>query len=332
MITISCPECGHQQSVPYVVVPQHVVRAVCPVCGVRFPFRKETRGDEGSFSFTPVQGEESPGAKRSTLSPVGALLSIGWREYLQRAGVLIPVYLLAIVVMLIPAVVGGVGAALMGVYEGAAMASAEGPPDFVLLAGFAILMLVLFTISMTYGLGFFMAALVDPKATIGSAFSRGSSIAWPLLWSGGIFGFLVSGGLFLFVIPGLLFQVMFLFWNFIVARNLGRGLGALAISKRYVAGFGLQVFGRVFVLGLISAAVSLVPIVGFLISLFLFPYFMICQNRMLDELIEIKGDAPLQGGATGMTGFIIAAALGFVLLGGMTGFLLVQKLSDIGGL
>lgn len=161
-----------------------------------------------------------------------SLLVSAWAVYRER-------WTTAIGCLLLPAVVYGVGQALVGV-------TATGAP---LALGFALsllgsLGLAVGTLATIYVLG-------EPSLTARQAWDRALPQTLPLVWLGIISAFFVVGGLLLFIVPGVMFAVWFSVVTLVFAREGERGMAALRRSRQLVRGRFWAVTWRLLVLLLV---------------------------------------------------------------------------------
>lgn len=145
------------------------------------------------------------------------------------------------------------------------------------------------------------------------------------LWLGILFGIILTGAYFLFLIPGIIFTIWFFFAVFILIAEDVRGMNALLKSKEYVRGQWWGVFGRLFLVWFLSLLVSLIPMIGQILFLFVMAPFAAIYSVLLYE--ELKASKPAMTFsptskakatilATGLVGFCVPIIL-FVVMGAM---------------
>lgn len=225
------------------------------------------------------------------LRSVGELLGDSWGLYKSRFVPLLCLYLLSLVLLVAIAVTGaGIGAALAFLF----------PLDKKLVvAGGIGLGLIPGLIAFCWGTAALTFATLDEALSIKEALRRGWENLWAFVWIGCLLGFILTGGILLFVIPGIVFMGWFLFSPFVLAGECRRGMDALLSSKGYVEGYWFSVFLRVLVILLISFVLSMIPMIGSLLSLLFGPFVLISMKLIYDDLKALKGRRPAYAYPTG---------------------------------
>jgi hypothetical protein len=117
------------------------------------------------------------------------------------------------------------------------------------VGGLTILLNVLVSAALTYGV---VMELQGQRASIGACISTGIVRFFPALGTGFLSLLCIIGGTFLLVIPGIIFYCMlYVAMQSSVLERPGV-LGALKRSRELTKGHKFEIFGVVFVLGLIS--------------------------------------------------------------------------------
>lgn len=148
---------------------------------------------------------------------------------------------------------------------------------------------------------------LDTPMSIGQAFDAAKSWILPMLWVGILTAVATSVGYLLLIIPGIIFTVWFTFSYFVVLEEQQRGVSALKTSKKYVAGYWFEVFGRMFALfvvvtvGLVLFGLLVYVItknkvftsllVNLVTSMVILPYSIIYQSGLFHNLKRIKTTA-----------------------------------------
>ena len=326
-ISMVCPHCNVRRSMPREKVPQRSVRVSCPQCRQSFTFHGENllaRKLAAPPELHPVlaaataaRPDPSP-IRRKALSGPGALFGKSWRTFLQR----LPTFL---AINLVIFCLGGLGyLVLTGLTS--RLTKLAGGSVVVHAAGGAVSMVFLM-VMMVWANAAMTYAIVDEDLGVRQSLGYGLQRLGSFLWISLLVGFMITGGSLLLLIPGLMFTVWFLFAPFILAREDARGMEALLKSKAYVAGRGWPVFGRLLLVGLLTAGISVVlapiPLLGALTGLFLGFFLLVYYAEIQKELAEIKGDisfdcsrgVKLRWLLAGGCGFVLAAGLGLVFGG-----------------
>jgi hypothetical protein len=118
----------------------------------------------------------------------------------------------------------------------------------------------------------------------------------------------------LFLIPGVIFMVWFAFAQFILPNEGVKGMNALLKSKEYVKGYWVDVFGRLFIVWLISGAIGMVPIIGPILSILFMPFMMIFIYLIYEDLRSIKGDVAYSSSTGEKFKWIGISTLGYVIV------------------
>jgi len=329
LVAVDCPHCGNHRQVPREKIPPGFHELRCRKCGQGFTFNiadhppgplpdlsgapaaPPSAADAGPADTLPPGGE---------LPPVIDLFSRTWQVYKKRVWVLLAIYLLTVI---IPVAVVGIAAAIL--VPMLAMLGSVGGLFYLLGFGLVVAISLLFTT----GLGAMLFAVVDETLGIGGAISRGWQKVWSYGWLLFLLGLITTGGFLLLVIPGLLFMTWFLFAQYILAEEDERGMSALLKSRAYVGGdYFWGVLLRLLVLwvtvSLVSFVLGLIPLLGGLLQLLLFPFTLIYPYLIFTDIKRARGgDVAFDnsGGSkalwllAGLAGYLVIALL-FVLADG----------------
>ncbi|MCG2722474.1 MAG: hypothetical protein L6290_10750, partial [Thermodesulfovibrionales bacterium] len=126
------------------------------------------------------------------------------------------------------------------------------------------------------------------------------------------------------------------FAQFILAREDVKGMDALLKSKEYVRDRWFDVFLRLFVIWIVSIVVSMVPLVGPILSILFMPFMMIFAYLIYQDLRTLKGDVAFVSSSgekfkwigAGTLGYIVAPLILIGILGTtfLTSFFLLKSL------
>jgi len=263
---------------------------------------------------TPPFDTGSPSTGKE-LRSLGELFRDTWGLFKARFLTLICLYLLSVVFIVLAAgMVAGSGFLLVSVLP---------ISKNILIGGLIAVGIIAGSIAMSWGMAAFTIATVDDDLGVRDALGMGWGSVWRFIWVSLLFGFIVGGGFLLFLVPGVIFLVWFLFSAFVVVSEEERGLGALLKSKEYVRSQWFDVFLRAFVIWLVSVGLSVIPLVGPILSLLFIPFMMLFIRLIYDDLRGLKGRGTLHPSmgtkfkwiGTGALGYAVFPVLLFFMMG-----------------
>lgn len=333
-----CPRCGFEQS----------PAEECIKCGVIIKKyieiqskRDVSRGidqyaqEEGRLSskeeVLSSKGESVPSSMMTDrdMRPLGELFKGSWEIYKRRIGLLISILLLF---LLFAAIVVGIFAGI-GFLLSAALTESETKKAMIGLVA-VIIGTVPGTIALFWGLAAFIYAVADERLGIRDAFRNGRKRLWPFIWILTLLAYIVTGGFLLFLLPGVIFWVWFSVALFILASEDERGMNALLKSKEYVRGHWFDVFLRLFIIGIISNVIGILPLIGPILTVVFMPFGAIFHYMIYSDLRALRKDAAYStsGGVKckwvgiGTLGYVIfpiivLIVVGTFMIGALTGFL-----------
>jgi hypothetical protein len=128
-------------------------------------------------------------------------------------------------------------------------------------AGLAVIALLISLVATTLFTGMIVELVADIQdgrrdATPGQLLRAVTPVFWQLVLVGVVAGLGVVVGLILLVVPGLILLTLWSVAAPVVVLERPPGLGALSRSRELVRGNGWQVFGVIFVLGVLLAVVA----------------------------------------------------------------------------
>jgi len=297
LVAITCPACNFSSNVPREKIPPRTVNLTCRKCQNRFKFSGDQLDQPPKKQDAPppppkpvhpllqdrTGPEESP--KRSTLRKIPELLGDSWQIFKERILVLIGINLLGMLLI-------GVGAFILS--SGFGNLTELFGENMITGLLVALLALTFSSLAVTWLSGATICAITDDALGVRVALGAGLKLLLPFLWVFSLLGLIIFGASLVFFIPGLLLATLFMFAQFIVATEESRGMEALLKSREYVKGFFWPVLGRVLVLailmGFICGILGLIPFIGPLISLILWPYTLIVYHEIYSDLRNIKSD------------------------------------------
>lgn len=317
-LTIACPHCGFSRILPAETVPDTPLRVTCPKCRESFSFQKPAADavPPKEESFLPP-ADAPPVASASPAPPVqsaavGQLRGIvelfqdTWEIYLRRVGVLMGLYLAALLSLLLP-----VG--LFALFGGAISLVL---PDLraALLAAGVLTGVIVGSMALFWGLAALVYAVADETLGFKGALEQGWNRLWAFTWVFSLSAFIVTGGFLLLVIPGILFSVWFCLSQFVLVAEDERGMRALLKSKAYVQGKFIDVFVRLLAVWVVSVLIGMVPALGPLLSILFVPYMMIFTWLIYDDLRPKSGSIAFSCTTGEKTLWLGIGTLGFLVV------------------
>ena len=246
----------------------------------------------------------------ATLATLGTLFRTAWDQYKQRALPLLAVLLISAVVIgsLLMALVlcATIGGAMLTHFTDKRTAT------YLVIALVCVLLLMAFVLFI-WSYTTLVAIVLNEDLGIIEAFQTGWKYLWPMAWVLTLAPAIVLTGFALGVVPGILFAVWFSFCGYILLEEDHRGMDALLASMEYVRGHWWNTFGKLLVLWLISAAVSLIPFIGQVFSLLLNPFFMLFMLAMYRDLKAVHGVAAVDAGPGSRIFWWTMAGIGLAL-------------------
>lgn len=264
--------------------------------------------ESGTQAEQPVNASPKPREERSddSLISLDRLFDTTWAVYKRRALPLIVLNILAFFFF----------ALSVGLFMGIALILSMlfGGPEQAFLIGGGITGGLAGIIILCWGLAAVVCAAVDESLGILGALQQGWEKLWPFIWLYSLAGFFLFGGFLLFIIPGFIFLIWFAFGQFIVAEGEASGMAALQKSREYVRGRWGDVFGRLFVVWLVSVGVGMVPCIGSILSLLFMPFMILFTFLLYKDLKGRKGDVTIEPASGEKWQWIGIASLGHVML------------------
>jgi hypothetical protein len=319
-----CPRCGFEQlptedcrkcrvNIPKYIELQKRRRAV-PSGGVQqpkvSPTPEGTQGLQADSSQPPKEEAVSPKPPEISphigLSGIGELFERSWEIFKRRIGTLIALNLLSAVFFVVP----------VGIFIGIGYLFSlflSGSKTALMVSG-GIVGMVAGMIAASWAFAAFIFAVVDESLGVKDSLDKGWQRIGAFIWLFSLIGYIVTGAFLLFLIPGVIFMVWFAFAQFILPNEGVKGMNALLKSKEYVKGYWVDVFGRLFIVWLISGAIGMVPIIGPILSILFMPFMMIFIFLIYEDLKSIRGDISYPSSAGEKFKWIGIGTLGYIVL------------------
>ncbi|MBI2625515.1 hypothetical protein HYW68_00490 [Candidatus Parcubacteria bacterium] len=179
------------------------------------------------------------------LKPFGELFTQTRRSYGHLFRIFWPVFALLFVLQVVPSFLPG-GAPVAVVFQGAAWLA-------------VLVLTMLLPIAMILALD--RRERGSPTPDLVGLFREARAKFFGFVWVGMMSTLVVMGGLVALVVPGLILSIQNIFASYIYILEGRRGLRAVETSRQMVRGLGWQVFGRLFLMGLMAMAVFLVVVI-----------------------------------------------------------------------
>jgi len=243
---------------------------------------------------------------------LGFLFSSTWEQYKSRA---LPI-MAVMVISLSLVVIVMFFFSLAGAFIGKTLFSG---PQYSLLAGIitavgAILIAFpILCILAMWSQTSVLAVAVDDSLGIYEGLRAGRKYLWPMSWISLLYIGILTSGLFFAIIPGIIFLIWFSFALFIMIEEGKRGMDTLLASREYVRGHWWDTFFKFVVIWIISAFVSVVPYVNWLLSLLFTPFMVLFLVNVYRNLKELKGGEVKLTGEEGNGFWDIMAYVGISL-------------------
>lgn len=298
--SVSCPHCGLLRQIPQNRATTPKATLNCRRCQRSFRITDKCHSVDAT----------APPAEQQQLSGIGPLLTESWELLCQRGWSLLTIYLLAALLIFGPLL----------------LASLTLPQ---LVMGNQLLAWACLLAGCSYGFwgtAWLTAALFqqvsNPQLRIVQALSLGwknlGRFAWLLL----LLGTIISGGSLLLIIPGILFSIWFLFSHYILAEEGSGGLAALEKSHQLVRGHWWPVFSRMFLLLLVSVAISTMagrlPVIGatvnFVLTLLLIPFSLLYGHLIYRDLKRCQQTVSTATKGSGRWLYLSLATLGWLAI------------------
>lgn len=157
---------------------------------------------------------------------------------------------------------------------------------------FILLLLSLIIITLLGNLAL-LILIKNPRLTMGQAVKQAWGMIFSYLWISILVGLIVMVGYCLLFVPGMIFSVWFFLAPYLLFFEGKKGTQALSRSKELVQGFWWPIFGRIIIVSLILAGISMVvawiPLLGQLAMLALIiPIYNIFIFLLYQDLKKIK--------------------------------------------
>ncbi len=291
---------------------------------------------------TPVSTPMSaPTASGSFPGPVDTLQET-WVIYKSRFKTFAMVMLLPMVLIIIMAMVGGIGAGILGVVSGSvSMAS-----GIMMVGILAVIFIVIIMIFYIWAQAALVVAIQNSGENMGvkESYRKAKRFILPFFLTGILMGLIIMGGFFFFIIPGIIFSVWFMFATYIIVIEDKKYMGAMLASREYVRGRWWGILGRLLFMTLLYLIVSLLlnvvlSIIPFLLilaspiaMLFLTPFMMTYVFVLYKNLKALHGgSAPAPKKGTG-TWTAVITILGWIMVPLFIGGIIMSVLNKQGDL
>lgn len=244
------------------------------------------------------------------IATFGTLLRTAWDQFRTRAMPLLAVLLISAVVigslMMALVLCATLGAAMLTHFTD------ERTATYLVIVLVCVLLLVV-TVLVIWSQTALLVLVVNEDLGIIEAFQSGWTWLWPMAWVLTLASAILLTGFALGVLPGFLFAIWFTFCIYVLLEEDRRGMEALLASKEYVRGHWWNTFGKLLLLWLISAVISIIPFIGQVFSLLFAPFFMLFLLAMYRDLKAVHGVAKVDDGPGSRIFWWTMAVIGLVL-------------------
>lgn len=249
----------------------------------------------------------------------GVLLRYTWTIFRKRVWVLVLIIIIGLILSCVPpAVVLGIGLVASKFF------AVSG--DLIIFTSFGIAVLTFLIFSTLFQLAFTIA-VTDQDIGIKESFKRANPNVFSFSWLITLLCLLVTAGCVLFFIPGILFTVWFFFAPFTFITEGARGMDALIRSMYYVKERWRGVFGRLSVVWPACCIISVIPVIGQILAIFLIPFAGIYSFLIYENLRLFKNNETYK--PPDAKGVILTGVFGIFLISGlMSFFILTGKLKS----
>jgi hypothetical protein len=177
---------------------------------------------------------------------VGAVLGTGFKIWFKN----LPAFLLITIVVYVPMIIWGVSIA-QGTIDLENLAAIE---RFDRYGSIVMMLLNIFAAAaITYGV---VMELQGHHAGIGACFATGLARFFPVLGVAVLSGLAIGGGFLLLIIPGIIIYCMLYVSTPAAVLERPGITGALSRSRELTQGHKLEIFGLLFVVGIVNFALS----------------------------------------------------------------------------
>jgi hypothetical protein len=260
---------------------------------------KEEKVEKDSEPQSAVVFEIKP---KLALNPIESLFNDTWSLYQERFAVLIKIVLLPVLVTIL-------GYTISNLH----LPFSSPLGHVVLFVGW--LMSLFNVLPLIYS--------IQNKTDVDDSYRAAMPLVLPFAWLAILEILAVIGGLVILIVPGIWLIFAFSLASYVFVLEGRRGLDVLRQSKNYIAGYWWAVLGRLLLLGIFLAMLSIfiqwlvVPIMGnvggniaaMILALFTTPFTAIFSYHIYNNLRALKPDC-VEGRVAKMSdGFIKACAI-----------------------
>lgn len=264
------------------------------------------------------------------LKTVSEIFTETWGIYKQRAVPIVVVIVLTTVLILGLIVVIGLSTvvALGGLQAVTGDVQAGHFSPGALAVAFAAVLMA--TVLIVWSQAATLAIAVDDELNVMGALKAGWNYFIPLTWVGSLYMGIVMTGLTLFIIPGMIFGMSLSLCFYILFDEDLRGMDAVLASRHYVRGRWWNTFGKFCAVWLLSAAVSMIPVIGQILSVVFTPFLLLYMVVVYRDLRDTAEPLDLQAGPRWLWSLMAAVGIIVPLLGLLGGIVtMAPQLPDL---
>lgn len=245
------------------------------------------------------------------LKSIDEVFSETWNLYKRR---IIPIIVVVLLVTIISGcLIIGAGVAIfigLGIEQaltGDMQAMLLNPILIGAVAAFVLLVILLTLWSQAATL----AITVDQELGILGGLAAGLKYFFPMLWVGSLYCGIVMTGFSLFIVPGVILGLSLSLCFYIMIEEDLSGIDAVMASRLYMRGHWWNTFVKFLLIWLISAVMSLIPVVGQILSLIFTPFLLLYMVVVYRDLKEAAGE--VEPGSCYRWLWVLMAAAGILL-------------------
>lgn len=209
----------------------------------------------------------------------GAMLKHGWRQMQSHLGVLIGAMFLALIISLIPLVIGGM------IQNGDAAAIVS-----IVMFLLYVVLIIYFSIGL---IRMTIAASDEQPVTISMLFS-GHDVLLPYFGVSVLYGLIVVVGYFLLIFPGIIWGLKYMFAPILVIDQKLGPMEALRKSAEMTHGFKWDMLGFASVMQVVNVIGMLALYIGLVVSV---PTTLISFARLYRHMVGAAGKPAAAGKA-----------------------------------
>ena len=186
----------------------------------------------------------------------------------------------------------------------------------VLLSGGLVFFLAMIAVGWSYTAT--LAVTVDKELGIMNGLKAGFTYLLPMAWVGFLYSSIVMVGFVLLVVPGIILGLSMCLCFYIMMAEKRSGLDTLIASRLYIKGRWWNTFLKVALVWIIYMALSLIPMIGQLISFIFYPFILLFTLVVYRDLKATAGEINIESSPRWLWWLMVAIGI-IVPICGMVG-------------